>query len=69
MELFICISVNMYEYAQYMIQSFIHFCFYILKVNISLEDAIDHGSVNRASEKTTLNQKRCMQTYSMKIKK
>lgn len=69
MELFICISVNMYEYAQYMIQSFIHFCFYILKVNISLEDAIDHGSVNRASKKTTLNQKCCMQTYSMKIKK
>lgn len=59
MESYSLISVNMYEYSQYMIQSFIHFCFYVLKVNISLEDVIDHGLVNRASKKT-LNQKCCM---------
>lgn len=49
-ELYICINVNMYEYLQYVIQTFIYFCFYILKVNISLGDVIDHGSVNTASK-------------------
>lgn len=51
MELYTCINVNMYEYSQYVIQSFTHFCFCVLKVNVSLEDVIDHGSVNSASKK------------------